>query len=158
MRLIHGFLLLLVLSSSMPALRGGEEGLKATFDAAVDALSRKDINGFLSHWHREAVLFTRSTTYPIDRAQLDDREWAKLFEDAFAQIISIGYTQKALKFRVLGETGMVWGMTRLAIDTRAGDGFDKETRLTAVFTRQQGAWKIIHWSSSPAPRGVSPIR
>ncbi len=147
----------LILSiTALPA--ADEEELRAAFDSALEALSNKDLGKFVAAWHPQAVLFTRNQTYAIDRAQLDDREWSKLFEDTFGKVISIGFPQRAVQFRVVGDTGMVWGMTRLAIDTRAGDGFDEETRLTAVFSRQAGAWKIIHWNNSPLPRGIPPIR
>ena len=151
--------LCVVLILSITALPAAdEEELRAAFDSALEALSNKDLGKFLEIWHPQAVLFTRNQTYAIDRAQLDDREWAKLFEDTFGKVISIGFPQRAVKFRVVGDTGMVWGMTRLAIDTRAGDGFSENTRLTAVFSRHEGAWKILHWNNSPLPRGIPPIR
>ena len=159
MSLIRCLSCCVVLILSITALPAGEqEELKAAFDSALEALSNKELDKFLESWHPQAVVFTRNQTYPIDRAQLDDREWAKLFEDAFGKIISIGFPQRAVQFRVIGDTGIVWGMTRLAIDTRAGDGRTQEARLTAVFSRHAGTWKIIHWNNSPLPRGIPPIR
>jgi len=103
--------LCVVLILSITALPAAdEEGLRAAFDSALEALSNKDLGKFLEIWHPPAVLFTRNQTYAIDRAQLDDREWAKLFEDTFGKVISIGFPQRAVKFRVVGDTGMVWGM------------------------------------------------
>ena len=142
--------------TTLPA--ADEEELRAAFNSALEALSYKELGRFLESWHPEAVLFTRNQTHAIDRAQLDDRQWAKLFEEIFGKVISIGFPQRAVQFRIVGDTGMVWGLTRLAIDTRAGDGFTEDTRLTAVFSRHQGAWKIIHWNNSPLPTGIPPIR
>ena len=159
MSLIRVLSFCVVLILSITALPAGEqEELKAAFDSALDALSNKELGRFLEIWHPQAVLFTRNQTHAIDRAQLDDREWAKLFEDVFGKVISIGFPQRAVQFRVVGDTGMVWGLTRLAIDTWAGDGFTEDTRLTAVFSRHEGAWKIIHWNNSPRPKGIPPIR
>ena len=147
-----GFFAVLILSASLSALRAEDtEELKATFDSALEALGNKQLDTFLGYWHREAVLFTRNRVHPIDRGQLDDREWAQLFEDFFGRVISVGYTQRAVRFRVIGDTGLVWGLTRFAVDTRGGDGLDQESRLTAVFCRVDGDWKIALWNDAPRP-------
>jgi hypothetical protein len=95
------------------------DDLKAAFDQALE---------YLSHiWHPEAVLFPRNEVHPTDRAKLDDRVWADLFEDFFARIISAGYTQQAVEFRVIGDTGLVWGLTRFAVDPRFEASFEQDT-------------------------------
>ena len=143
--------------SLFPLQASDVKDLEATFEQALEDLSRKDFDGFLSSWHSEAVLFARNRIHPIDRAQLEDRAWRELFEDFFARIISIGYTQKAVQFRVIGDTGIVWGLTRLAIDGRYGEGSDQETRLTVVFVKVGEEWKIIQWNNAPGPTDLPPV-
>ena len=112
---------------------------------------------FLSVWHPEAVLFARNRIHPIDRVKLEDRLWAELFEEFFAKVISVGYTQQAVEWRVSGNTGIVWGLTRFAVDPRYQAGFEQNTRLTAVFVKVDDEWLIIHWNDSPLPDGQTPI-
>ncbi len=155
--LVSSFFCLAVSLSISPLWAGDTEDLKAAFDSALEALENKDSGRFVEHWHPEAVLLSRNRIHPIDRAELDDREWAHLFEDLFGRIISAGYTKSAVHFRVIGQTGLAWGLTRLAVDTRGGEGFDQQSRLTAVFSKHEGAWKIILWNDSPLPTGRTPM-
>ena len=111
----------------------------------------------MSVWHPEAVLFSRNRVHPIDRSKLDDRVWANLFEDFFARIISVGYTQQAVEWRVVGDTGLVWGLTRLAVDPRYQASFEQDTRLTAVFVKVDGEWLILLWNNAPLPEGLNPL-
>ena len=104
-----------------------------------------------------AILFSRNQIHPTDRAKLDDRVWADLFEDFFARIISAGYTQQAVEWRVIGDTGLVWGLTRFAVDPRYQASFEQDTRLTAVFVKVDGEWLILLWNNAPLPEGQNPL-
>ncbi len=158
MSLIRTLVFVLILGVMISPLSAGEmEDLKAAFDQALEYLGQKDLEAFLSFWHPEAVLFSRNRVHPIDRAKLEDGVWAELFKDFFARIISAGYTQQAVEWRVIGDTGLVWGLTRFAVDPRHQAGFEQDTRLTAVFVKVDGEWLILHWNDSPLPDGHAPI-
>ncbi len=158
MSLSRTYVFVLILGIMISPLSGGDvDDLKAAFDQALEYLSQKDLDAFLSVWHPEAVLFSRNRVHPIDRSKLDDRVWADLFEDFFARIISAGYTQQAVEWRVIGDTGLVWGLTRFAVDPRYQASFEQDTRLTAVFVKVDGEWLILHWNDSPLPEGQNPL-
>jgi len=158
MSLSRIFVFVLVLGVMISPLSAGDvDDLKAAFDQALEYLSQKDLDAFLSIWHPEAVLFSRNEVHPTDRAKLDDRVWANLFEDFFARIISVGYTQQAVEWRVVGDTGLVWGLTRLAVDPRYQASFEQDTRLTAVFVKVDGEWLILLWNNAPLPEGLNPL-
>ena len=158
MSLSRIFVFVLILGIMISPLSAGDvDDLKAAFDQALEYLSQKDLDAFLSIWHPEAVLFSRNEVHPTDRAKLDDRVWANLFEDFFARIISVGYTQQAVEWRVVGDTGLVWGLTRLAVDPRYQASFEQDTRLTAVFVKVDGEWLILLWNNAPLPEGQNPL-
>ena len=158
MSLSRIFVFVLILGIMISPLSAGDvDDLKAAFDQALEYLSQKDLDAFLSVWHPEAVLFSRNEVHPTDRAKLDDRVWANLFEDFFARIISVGYTQQAVEWRVVGDTGLVWGLTRLAVDPRYQASFEQDTRLTAVFVKVDGEWLILLWNNAPLPEGLNPL-
>ena len=129
------------------------DDLKQSFENAIRYLENKDLDRFVNSFHPEAVLFARNHIHPVDRAELGDRGWREMFQGVFSQIMSAGYTQKAIQFRVIGDTGIVWGLTRLAVDQKYTGGWDQATRLTAVFVKVNGEWKIAHWNDAPRPRG-----
>lgn len=153
---IVAFVLILGIMIS-PLSAGDVDDLKAAFDQALEYLSQKDLDAFLSIWHPEAVLFSRNAIHPIDRSKLEDRVWANQFEDFFARIISAGYTQQAVEWRVIGDTGLVWGLTRFAVDPRYQASFEQDTRLTAVFVKVDGEWLILLWNNAPLPEGQNPL-
>ncbi len=158
MSLSRTLVFVLILGIMISPLSAGDvEDLKAAFDQALEYLSQKDLDAFLTIWHPEAVLFSRNQVHPTDRAKLDDRVWANLFEDFFARIISAGYTQQAVEWRVIGDTGLVWGLTRLAVDPRYQASFEQDTRLTAVFVKVDGEWLILLWNNAPLPEGQNPL-
>ncbi len=158
MSLSRTFVFVLILGTMISPLSAGDvDDLKAAFDQALEYLGQKDLDAFLSIWHPEAVLFSRNEVHPTDRAKLDDRVWANLFEDFFARIISAGYTQQAVEWRVVGDTGLVWGLTRLAVDPRYQASFEQDTRLTAVFVKVDGEWLILLWNNAPLPEGQNPL-
>ncbi len=158
MSLSRTFVFVLILGIMISPLSAGDvDDLKAAFDQALEYLSQKDLDAFLTIWHPEAVLFSRNEVHPTDRAKLDDRVWANLFEDFFARIISAGYTQQAVEWRVVGDTGLVWGLTRLAVDPRFQASFEQDTRLTAVFVKVDGEWLILLWNNAPLPEGQNPL-
>ncbi len=147
----------LLIGLCAPLSAGDVDDLKAAFDNALESLSQRDLDGFLSAWHPEAVLFARNQVHPIDRAKMDEKVWVQGFENFFARIISAGYRMRAVEFRVVGETGIVWGLTRFGVDPRYEASFDQDTRLTAVFVKSDGAWKILHWNDAPWPEGRAPL-
>lgn len=158
MSLSRIFVFVLILGIMISPLSAGDvDDLKAAFDQALEYLSQKDLDAFLSIWHPEAILFSRNQIHPTDRAKLDDRIWANLFEDFFARIVSAGYTQQAVEWRVVGDTGLVWGLTRLAVDPRYQASFEQDTRLTAVFVKVDGEWLILLWNNAPLPEGQNPL-
>jgi len=158
MSLSRTFVVVLILGVMISPLSAGDvDDLKAAFDQALEYLSQKDLDAFLSIWHPEAILFSRNQIHPTDRAKLDDRIWANLFEDFFARIVSAGYTQQAVEWRVIGDTGLVWGLTRFAVDPRYAASFEQDTRLTAVFVKVDGEWLILLWNNAPLPEGQNPL-
>jgi len=125
--------------------------LRVAFDSALEALNNKDLNTFVAAWHPQAVLFARNRTHPIDRSKMDHGVWRSSFEDFFSRTRGIGYDRESVEFRVIGDTGLAWGLTRLSVDLRTEAGFQQNSRLTAVFAKVGGEWKITHWNDSPLP-------
>ena len=128
------------------------DGLKAAFENTLDQLKEKDLEGFLECWHEEAVLYTRDDLFPFDRNASGHDEWADVVEDFFARIIAAEFRPITVKYRVIGDIGLVWGRTQFALDLRHGGGSNFDSRLTAVFARTSDGWKIVNWHSSAVPK------
>ena len=150
-KLLLSTLLFCLLQSA--AFSGDIDELRATLRSAVEKLEKKDLDGFLEYWHPSAILYTRTRIFPLDRESVGERAWREAFQDFFARVTSVAFTKADVNFRIIEDTGLVWGESRLAIDMKGGGGSDYDRRITVVCVRHQGQWKIALWNEAPIPTG-----
>lgn len=141
----------IILMAFSPICAGESEELKGQFERVVEELNQRDLEGFLSHWHREAVFYLGDYMFPVDLTEMDPADWAQIWKDFFAATREITFTPVDLEYRVLDNIGMVWGLGQLLVDPLQGPSFSRNVRLTVTLSQGKGAWKIINWHSSPAP-------
>jgi len=128
-----------------------EEELEATFDNIVQTLRDKNVEGFLSHCHPQAVMLLRDRAFPLDRAAQAFDQWTSLTEDMFASSISLDYVPVDLTYRVVGGTGLVFGFGQFRVDSRIGASSNLTSRLTATFVHTDQGWKLLAWHASAVP-------
>jgi ketosteroid isomerase-like protein len=149
-------LFLVFLTSFSGSISGqSEKDLREAFSLIQEKIGEKDLNAFLDLWDPDAVLYLRNRLYPIDRKELGERQFRQFFDNFFASIYSAGFTKTEVNYRVIGETGMVWGASRFAVDARDGTGSDFDSRLTVIFVWVKDSWKVALWNGSPPPIGTS---
>ena len=148
-------ILVFLFGPTVPAAASDLDDLRAAFEGVAGALETKDLDLLIDSMHPQAVIYGPGHLFPIDRAEIDSRQWRRMFDDMFARIISAGFTKMNVKYRVIGDTGLVWGDTRMAVDTRTGqDSTDKDSRITVVFVKHDGRWVIAQWHESELPVGA----
>ena len=146
------FVLLAMLA---PARADDLADLQKAFEEVSSALEGKNLDQLIDAMHPEVVIYGPGHLFPIDRKTIDQQEWARMFDDMFARIISAGFTKKNVQFRVIGQTGLVWGDTRLAVDSRSGEeSGDQDSRLSVIFVKHEGRWVVAHWHDSLMPIGA----
>jgi ketosteroid isomerase-like protein len=145
---------LIFLSSAV--LAAEVQTLEAAFENVIDRLNAHDQEGFLKGWHPEAVLIVYDYLFPVDRSDAGDEVWAQIFSDFFSKA-KITITPVDVDSRVVGETGLVWGMTQTMVEPTQGNREVQDLRVSATFVETGGTWKLISWHSSLPPernRGV----
>ena len=130
------------------------EGLEAAFENVLERLNARDLDGFLKGWHPEAVLVVSDYFWAVDRADVGREIWTRIFDEFFATTKSASYTAVDVNFRVIGDTGMIWGLTEFAVKPKQGSPQVRNLRLTAVFRKVNGHWQIINWHSSEPPERI----
>lgn len=148
--------LLVLLPPAVGSLRADDlSDLREAFEEVTIAIETKDRDRLVGTMHPEVVIYGPGHLFPIDRREIDDHQWRRMFDDMFARIISAGYTKKNVKYRVIGKTGLVWGDTRMAVDSRSGEeSSDQDSRLTVVFVKEGDRWLIVQWHDSLMPVGA----
>lgn len=130
-----------------------EDELKGSFDAVLEELNTKDLDGFLARWHDQAVLYVPRYFFPVDKVDAGREVWNEIFEDFFVMTHSATLTPVDLDYRVVGATGMIWGLVQSVVEPKSGGRITQMTRLTVTFVKQDGNWKILNWHGSlPPPR------
>ncbi len=144
--------LLGIILFTMPQVQADDlEDLKTDFEAVLEQIADKDLEGFLASWHPEAILFTRNAYFPVDRNSSTHQVWNEIFEDAFATTQEAVYTPMDVSYKVIGDTGLVWGLTQVVIQPKAGPHRVENIRMTAVFKKLDEGWKILSWHDSDPP-------
>ncbi len=144
-------LLIVLCTTLLPA--SADEDLERDFGKALDALEARDTEAFLSFWHPQSVMFTRNQLFPIEQSEFDPDDWRAFWTAIFRGVDSISYTPVDLSYRVVGDTGLVWGLATMAIDPKNGKKYVQDVRLTATLHKQGDRWMILSWHDSAFPRG-----
>ena len=157
-RVWKGLFAFLLVGGSSWAMPPAEdtEALEAAFEQAVEDLNSRDLSRFLASWHPEAVLMARNYPFAVDRSETGDEMWSEIFKDFFATTAKARYEPVDVHFRVIGNTGVVWGQTRLWVEGKDGQTRAQENRLAATFVKLDGRWLILMWNDSDRPPRVGP--
>ena len=154
---IGGILLLLLFCSITQALASDEGELRAAFEDFLTQISEKNANGVVQHMHPDAVVFARNRLFAIDWKELGQDELGDFLGTFFDDVISAEIVPIEVKYRIYGDTGIVWGHSQLAVDARRGSGSNLDARFSASFAKLNGVWKLIHWHGSAPPVGQRAI-
>lgn len=144
-------LLLVLMTSSVVA--SDEEEMKSAFLNALTELKDRNLEGFLSYWHPQAVFLARDRLFALDRGASDYDEWARDVDQFFSRTISAEMFPVDVSYRVLGDMGIIWGRARFSVDPVGGGGSDFDSRLTVTLLKTDGKWQIVTWHASAPPAG-----
>ena len=144
-------LFLLVCFPTAPALAGDLEDLEGGFEEILERLNAKDLKGFLNGWHPDAVLMVYDYVFPVDRADAGEEIWSQIFDDFLVSTESIRLIPVDVDFRVVGDTGIVWGTAQNVTELKNGTRQVVNLRLSATFVKTGGRWLLLSWQSSIPP-------
>jgi uncharacterized protein (TIGR02246 family) len=150
MPITRGLLLIIVLSLlPLNAVAQDTDELEAAFENVLGRLEARDLDGFLKLWHPEAVLFVRDTPFPVDCVEAGKEVWREIFEDFFSANNRTDVVPVDVEYRVIGDTGLVWGHTQTIVEPKDAPRIVEYSRLTAVFVKTDAGWLVVNWHGSP---------
>ena len=141
-------LFLLVCFPTASALAGDLEDLEGGFKDILERLNAKDLKGFLRGWHPDAVLMVYDYVFPVDRADAGEEIWSQIFGDFLVSTQSIRLTPIDVDYRVVGDTGIVWGRAQTITELKDGTREVVNLRVSATFVKMSDRWLLLSWQSS----------
>ena len=128
------------------------EDLENSFEEILERLNAKDLKGFLSGWHPDAVLMVYDYVFPVDRTDAGEEIWSQIFDDFLVSTESIRLIPVDVDFRVVGDTGIVWGTAQNVTELKNGTREVVNLRLSATFVKTSDRWLLLSWQSAIPPQ------
>ena len=135
-----------------PAARGDDlADLKAAHAQALKALMTGDVDLWMASLHDEQVRFGRGSQQPSDYKGVDKATLRKEMTAGYANMERYSITPVELQYRVIGDTGLVWGHNVDSYKDKGAPGTVTISRITAVYARTGGKWLrvLTHISALP---------
>lgn len=145
MRAVCGVVIMVLLSLSPSASSQDLTTLKASFDAEIDALNRRDLNATLTPVDNRMVLFGIFSPFPIEGKKEGFRQAVQEYFDDHEHAV---FTPINPEFKVVGATGVAWGNFRIATRQKSGPSHYSDGRYMFTYAQAEGKWVLIsmHYS------------
>ena len=125
------------------------DDLKATFEQAIAAINRRDLEAWAALWDGEAMRFGPFSPFPADGATTLHQD----FHGFFAMHESLTLTPINPQYRVFGNTGVAWGHFTLMLKPKDRPARVEFLCYTDTLTKANGKWLFVAIHVSRMPSG-----
>lgn len=122
------------------------DDLKAAFARNVAALNQLDLDAFVAGHHDQQVSFGPFSPFPRDGNEAFRKDVQQIF-DASESITF----QPIPHFRIISNTGIVWGHYTVVIQPKGGRREINFGRFLITAVQEDGKWLIVARQFSPLP-------
>jgi len=152
MRISHIFLSLsLVALFVAPVLVHGDEttDLKAAFEAEISAVNAHDMETLMGTQHEQVISLSAASPSTIDGKAARRQGYQQLFET----METFTVTPQTTQYRVVGDTGAVWGTYTIERKPKGGPASTVSVRFSRTYIKADGKWQLLVYHVSPVPAG-----
>ena len=136
---------------SQPAIADDLADLKAAHQMYDKAWNTGDVAGVFEIWQDGAIWLSTSQAFPI---VTNSARGIQMFT-MWLETHIFRYSWYKVDYRVIGDTGLVWGvMTTNEIVKATGTGKRRFLKTSMVFMKSEGKWKAVMSHSTPIPSEV----
>ncbi|MCP5120740.1 MAG: nuclear transport factor 2 family protein [bacterium] len=129
------------------------DDLKAAFQRYSDALNSRDANSVAEVSHPRMVVFSPSAAFARDFSDGGRAARRELMENTSTNWESFAQTPVNLEFRVIDNTGVVWGNQTTVMKPKDGPRQIRHNRWTYTFVKSGGKWLLLSAHGSAIPAG-----
>lgn len=139
--------LLTTLSSPVIVHSAETDDLKATAEKLIASLNKGDLDTWATLVHEQAVGFYAFSPFPVEgKAALRQN-----FQGLFSTTEHLAITPLNFQYRVVGDTGYVWGHVMIAFKPKDGPMRVFWARELMTYSKSGGKWRMVtvHVSAIP---------
>ena len=130
---------------SQPVLADDLADLKATHMSYIKAIRSGDVETFMGLWLQGGVCFFGSRAFPvIVNVEQSKKMWSQFFQKHILIM-----TEYKPDYRVIGNTGLVWGhFEELLMNKETGIGKRRPRKFSYTYVKSEEQWKIALFHAS----------
>ncbi len=134
-----------------PVLAHGDEirDLKAAFEAEISAVNARDLETLMGTQHEQVIALSPASPSPVDGKAARRQGYQKLFET----METFRVTPNNPQYRVVGDTGVVWGTYTIESKPKGGPAATASVRFSRTYIKANGQWQLFVYHVSPVPAG-----
>lgn len=141
------FLIMLILPAIV--LADDVESLKAAFEKEIGFVNANDLEPLMAMQHEQVVAMNPRSADVIDTKAIRRQG----YEQLFAGMESFTVTPQNPQYRVVDDTGVVWGTYSISAKPKDGEAATFPARFSRTYVRENGAWQLFLYHVSPVPEG-----
>ena len=128
-----------------PAIGDDLADLKAANERFDEALNAEDVDTLFEIWQDGAVAIMGNGFPSVTNNATFQPEVKQLLEN-----ISIQPSWYKIDYKVIGDTGLVWGVGIISITVKATNTVETEyAKICRIYAKSDGQWKIVMVHTSP---------
>ena len=137
------------------ALGGDVDDLKAAQEKIIEAWNKLDALTLTSAVYLGAVFFEHDAAFPSISylANLTEEQRSEMAKTAFNDMEYITLTPYNLQYKVVGNTGIVWGHSSMSTKPKGEPVSTQVSRYTSTWIKSDGKWYILCTHISAIPSG-----
>ena len=136
---------------SQPAIADDLADLKAAHQRFIKAWNTGDMNTVFEIWQDGGIWITPTQAFPV---VTNSAMGMQMFTQWLETHIYRANWNK-VDYRVIGNTGLVWGVTTVTVIVKAtGTGKRYFRKSSIVFVKSEGKWVAVMSTDSPIPSEV----
>ena len=136
-----------------PAARGELNEFKAAAEQYTEAWNSAAVGAIVAATHDRAVAFVRDAAFPIDYEQGGNDALRGALQNYFTNLEGFTLTWINPQYRVIGNTGILWGHSRVVKKPIDGPQQTIYSRSTLIYTKVEGKWVTVAVHHSAIPSG-----
>lgn len=128
-------------TQAVPGAPPPEEEIRLQIAAWSRALEAKDVEAMMADYAEDAVLYDAIPAYKVVGREAIAQAWRQClphFPETFRS------EHRDLEIRVSGDLATVFGLHHFAVDPPGHPCAQTWMRITVVFERRAGHWKVVH--------------
>lgn len=148
-RVFLSFSLCFLLAAPVLAQRDDTADLQAAFEAEISAVNARDLETLMGTQHEHLISLSAASPSPIDGKAARRQSYQQLFETM--EIFTV--TPQNPQYRVVGDTGVVWGTYTIERKPKGGSPTTSSVRFSRTYIKADGKWQLLVYHVSPVPAG-----